>query len=43
MNQEIPDAQTWFRKGRETRGQITNIHRIIEKAREFPKKFYLFY
>ena len=34
MNQEIPDAQTGFRKGRATRGQITNIHwikRVLEK------------
>ena len=26
VNQEIPDAQTGFRKGRGTRDQITNIH-----------------
>ena len=29
-----------FRKGRGTRDQITNIHCIIEKAREFLKKIY---
>ena len=37
MNQELPDVQTGFRKGRGTRGQIANIHWIIEKAREFQK------
>ena len=35
MNQEIPDVQAGFRKGRESRGQIANNHWIIEKAREF--------
>ena len=35
MNRELPDAQAGFRKGRGTRGQIANIHWIIEKAREF--------
>ena len=35
MNHELPDVQDGFRKGRRTRGQIANIHRIIEKAREF--------
>ena len=38
MNQELPDVQAGFRKGRGTRDQITNIHRITEKAREFQKK-----
>ena len=37
MNQELPDIQTGFRKGRETRDQIANIHWIVEKAREFQK------
>ena len=37
MNRELPDAQAGFRKGRGTREQITNIHWIIEKAREFQK------
>ena len=36
-NQEIPDIQARFRKGRGTRDQIANICRIIEKAREFQK------
>ena len=34
-NQELPDVQTGFRKGRETRCQIANIHWIIEKSKEF--------
>ena len=38
MNQELPDVQGGFRKGRETRGQIANILWIIEKAKEFQKK-----
>ena len=37
MNQELPDVQAGFRKGRGTRDQIVNIHWIIEKAREFQK------
>ena len=35
MNWELPDIQAGFRRGRGTRGQIANIHWIIEKAREF--------
>ena len=38
MNQELPDVQARFKKGRGTRDQIANIHWIIEKAREFQKK-----
>ena len=37
MNRELVDVQAGFRKGRGTRDQITNIHWIIEKAREFQK------
>ena len=40
MIQELPDVQAGFRKGRETRNQITNIHQIIEKAGEFQKNIY---
>ena len=40
LNQELPDVQAGFRKGRGTRDQIANIHWIIEKAREFQKKTY---
>ena len=37
MNQELPDVQPGFRKGKGTRDQSANICRIIEKAREFQK------
>ena len=37
MNQELPDDQAGFIKGRGTRDQIANIYWIIEKAREFQK------
>ena len=40
MNCELPDVQAGFRKGRETNDQISNIHWIIEKAREFQKNIY---
>ena len=38
VNQELPDIQVGFRKGRGTRDQIANICWVIEKAREFQKK-----
>ena len=37
---ELSDVQAGFRKGRETRDQIANIHCIIEKTREFHKNIY---
>ena len=37
MNRELPDFQDGFRKGKGTRDQITNIHWIIKKEREFQK------
>ena len=37
VNQELPDVQVGFRKGRGTRDQIANICWIIEKAKEFHK------
>ena len=40
VNCEFPDVQAGFRKGRETRDQISNIRWIIEKAREFQKIIY---
>ena len=40
MNRELLDVQAGFRKGRETRDQIANIHWIIEKRREFQKNIY---
>ena len=38
VNQEFPDVQAGFRKGRGTRDQITNIHLMIGKAIELQKK-----
>ena len=40
MDNEFPDVQAGFRKGRGTRDQIANIRWIIEKAREFQKNIY---
>ena len=42
VNQEIPDVQAGFKKGRGTRDQIANIRwiRWIEKARELKKNIY---
>ena len=37
MNQELPDVQDGFRKGRD---QIANIRWIIKKAREFQINIY---
>ena len=40
MNQELPDVQAGFRKGRGTRDQISNIRWMVEKAKEFQKNIY---
>ena len=40
VNCEIPDVQAGFKKGRETRYQVANIHWIIKKATEFQKNIY---
>ena len=40
VNQELPDVQVGFRKGRGTRDRIANICWVIEKAREFQKDIY---
>ena len=40
MNQECPDVEAGFRKGKGTRDQIANICWIIGKAREFQKNIY---
>ena len=40
-NQELPDVQAGFKKGKGNRDQIANIFWIIEKAREFQKNIYL--
>ena len=41
VNQELPDVQAGFRKGRGTRDQIANL--IIEKAKEFQKSICFFF
>ena len=41
MNQELPDVQARFRKGRGTRDQIAIIRWIIEKERAFQKNIYV--
>jgi len=43
VNQELPDVQAGFRKGRGTRDQIANIHWIIKKARVPRKHLLLLY
>ena len=40
VNCKLPDVQAGFRKGKGIRDQITNIHWIINKAREFQKNIY---
>ena len=40
VNQELPDIQAGFRKGRGAREQIANIRWLIGKAREFLKNIY---
>ena len=40
VNQELPDVQAVFRKGRGISVQIANIHLIIQKAREFQNNTY---
>ena len=40
VNCELPDVPAGFRKGRESRDQISNFCWIIAKAREFQKNIY---
>ena len=40
LNQELPDVQAGFRKGRGIREQIANICWIIRKPKEFQKNIY---
>ena len=40
MNQELPDVQAGFRKGREIKDEVANICWIIEKERKFQKNIY---
>ena len=42
MNWKLPDVQARFRQGRGTRDQIVNIHKIIEKSKEFQENIYFF-
>ena len=41
VNQEIPDIQVEFRKGRGTRDQIANIRWIIEENKGITEKYLL--
>ena len=41
MNQELPDVQDGFRKGKGTRDQIANVHLIIKKTSDLQKNIYL--
>ena len=43
VNQELPDIQARFRKGRGTRDQIASSRWIIENAREFHKNIYFYF
>ena len=40
MNQELPNVQAEFRKGRGSRDQVANIRWIIQKAQEFQENIY---
>ena len=42
-NQELPNVQAGFRKGRGTRDQIANICWIIEKIKEFQRNFCFYF
>ena len=43
VNQELPDIQAGFRKGRGTRDQTANIRWIMEKARVPKTRLFLLY
>ena len=43
MNDELPDVEAGFRKGRGTRDQIAKIRWITEKAKEFQKNCFIDY
>ena len=38
VNQELPDVEAGFRRGRGTGDQIANIRRIIGKSKRVPEK-----
>ena len=42
MNRELQDVQAGFQRDKGTRDQITNIHWIIEKAKEFQNMYFCF-
>ena len=42
VNQNLPDVQAGYRKGRGTRDQVGNMYCIIKKAREL-KKIYIYF
>ena len=42
VNQELPDDQAGFRKGRGTRDQIAKIYWIRQKAKEIQKNIFCF-
>ena len=41
VNDELPDVQAGFRKGRGTTDQVANICWIIQKAGEFQRNIYV--
>ena len=41
LNQELPDIQAGFRKGRGTRHQVANICWIIKESKRVPEKHLL--
>ena len=43
VDQELTGVQAGFQRGRGTRDQISNIHLIIKKAREFQKNIYFWF
>ena len=43
VNQELPEVQAGFRRGRGTRDQIAKICWIMEKVREYHKNIYLYF
>ena len=43
MNDELPDVQAGFRKGRGTRHQIANIHWIMGKQESSKKSLFLLF
>ena len=40
MSHKLTDVQAGFRKGKGTRDQVSNVHWLFERAREFQKNIY---